>query len=664
MKRLISSLMLIIFIFAFTTVSFTESTLPVNLALNKPVSTSGQTDWLKTNLPASNLTDGKDASMALVKQVGEKIWWIQIDLGGYKSINQIIIKPYLEFFPKDFTIDVWTGSKWVRVVRKFNQSSWTSSDQIYGFGDITCRYVRVTITEMNNKGLEYTVRLQELAVYINPDVTDAQKINAMDTVPDGKSEPAQITKSPTDIPTPTPIGKTPTPVSNTTIYNSKGNVAFKKKVATSGQTEWLIANLPASLLTDGTSKDMALVRQRSNELSWWMQIDLSGNYQINKIVVKPSTEFYPKDFTIDVWTGSQWKNVVRKYNQAAWTNEDQVFAFDKTSCRYIRLTATTLNNKDKEFTLRMCELEAYENAIVTATQRAYSIDSIPAGKSKPTLPSKVPTDTTVDFPLDVKAGDIALNTQVNASDRFEGGGFALVHLTDGYYTTTSVTDASTKASTAKWFQVDLEQKYDINTIELVASSDCFPKDFVIDVWTGTQWKRVVRQYNFKVPANEEVLSFGFDTVSCRIVRITATKTTTDTNGTYFMKLCELAVYFNKNINTKDKTGVIDDNPTGDSEYPLPQTLTLKNGTQGARKGYEVENTFYGSVVKSESGSASSVITTTSNSANVPETNSVDIFKLLMGAVIILAGITGLALSFIKLKNAGLHGTRSAGGGLV
>lgn len=619
-----------------------------NLALNKTVTTSGQTDWLKENLPAANLTNGQDTDMALVKQVNETLWWIQVDLGADVNLNCICIKPSTEFYPKDFTLDIWTGKGWTRVARKFNQSCWTSGDQVFGFEAVTGRYIRMTITEMNNKGEEYTVRLNELEAYGGADVTEEQKAYAMDAVPEGKTDPAPISAAPdqagqtepepSDPQTEPSTSKPDTGTTSTNRYNSKGNVAYKKEVVTSGQTDWLKENLPASNLTDGTMLDTVLTRQRSSETSWWYQINLGETRKINKIVINPSTEFYPKDFTIDVWTGSSWKNVVRKYNQSSWTLDDQVFAFDAVSCSYIRLTVTALNNKGgEELSVRLCEIQAFENAAVTAEQKAYAMDSIPAGQTAPALPQKPPTDTTVELPPDAGEGNFAWNKSVKALDRFEGGGFALIHLTDGYYTSIAVTDAASKPDTAKWFQVDLEDTYSINTVELVATINCFPKDFVIDIWTGDEWKRVVRQYDFKTPVNEEVLSFSFETTPCRVVRFTALKSTADESGSYFIKLGELAVY-NKKITEQDTIGVLQEIPSGQSDYEMPAALKLRNGTQGLRQAEPEEERPDASAPSSEA-------------AEMRDASSIDWPWAISGGVLLLAGTGSLVVAILRLKGS-------------
>ena len=69
-----------------------------------------------------------------------------------------------------------------------------------------------------------------------------------------------------------------------------------------------------------------------------------------------------------------------------------------------------------------------------------------------------------------------------------------------------------------------------------------PKDFVIEIWNGTEWKQVVEKDDYKIPESNAALEFKFKETTGTKVRIRVTEMHESADGKYAAELSEIEVY--------------------------------------------------------------------------------------------------------------------------
>ena len=150
-----------------------------NLALNQRVTASSSDE--QGSWGARFLVDGQRDERS-----GSRGWssiadksrnhteWIQIDLGGSRSIGFVDIYPRNdparlgEGFPVDFTIETSPDSRtWTAVVKKTNFGKPGNAVQRFAFSPVAARYVRVVGTSLRYLGAEqaYYMQFAEIEVY-------------------------------------------------------------------------------------------------------------------------------------------------------------------------------------------------------------------------------------------------------------------------------------------------------------------------------------------------------------------------------------------------------------------------------------------------------------------------------------------------------------------
>lgn len=342
-----------------------QASIPVNVALEKPVEISVTDDFYLQNYPASRLTDGENSvniDGAIINYSAQtKLGWYEIDLLGSFTINRfklVFQNAEWSYRPKDYAIDVLSGSGWVRVVEQHNVN-YTELEYLLNFAPVECSKIRITGSNARNSSLNF--RLAELEAYNNPSVTVA------DYTPLQQADIASYAIPLTVVaPEPTTAILAPKDPSELNLTN----IALNKTVTTSKSDDFYIENFPASRLTDGQNSDSidgAIINYTSETGLGWYEVNLKKTSSINQIKLifqNAEWSFRPLDYAIDVLSGDSWIRVVEQHN----INYDKsVFIFNFASVQADKIRITGSNKRNASLNFRLAELEVYDNPTVTST---------------------------------------------------------------------------------------------------------------------------------------------------------------------------------------------------------------------------------------------------------------------------------------------------------
>jgi F5/8 type C domain-containing protein len=144
------------------------------------------------------------------------------------------------------------------------------------------------------------------------------------------------------------------------------------------------------------------------------------------------------------------------------------------------------------------------------------------------------------------AVDVAESGTATASSTL--GGFSTASLNDGNPSTAWISQRDASANSTEWVQIHMPSNPIFNTVVLMGRGDipyCFPVDFQIQVWNGSQWLTRVQETNFPqpvIPGTPIAFTWGFNDQTTD-VRVLATKLSADnTNtGSYYFQLGEFEV---------------------------------------------------------------------------------------------------------------------------
>ena len=96
----------------------------------------------------------------------------------------------------------------------------------------------------------------------------------------------------------------------------------------------------------------------------WFEVDLGDSYKVKKVVLKTAedTSLFPKNFVIEVWDGSAWKEVANEKNaDIPEANGSVEFKFKATSGSKVRINVTEMReNSEGKFSAELAEIEVYE----------------------------------------------------------------------------------------------------------------------------------------------------------------------------------------------------------------------------------------------------------------------------------------------------------------
>lgn len=120
----------------------------------------------------------------------------------------------------------------------------------------------------------------------------------------------------------------------------------------------------------------------------------------------------------------------------------------------------------------------------------------------------------------------------------------MVKAVDGDDTEVVTTKPTDSADAKEWFEIDLEDNYNLKKVLLHTGKDSslFPKSFSIDIWNGKEWKTVVSKKNYKTPEEMATEAFSFKETKGSKVRINITAMNQNASGKYAAGLSEIEVY--------------------------------------------------------------------------------------------------------------------------
>lgn len=120
----------------------------------------------------------------------------------------------------------------------------------------------------------------------------------------------------------------------------------------------------------------------------------------------------------------------------------------------------------------------------------------------------------------------------------------LSKLVDGNVDSNVSTKLASDSNEEAWYEVELNDEYDLTKVVLKTGEDTslFPKDFVIEIWNGTEWKQVVEKDDYKIPESNAALEFKFKETTGTKVRIRVTEMHESADGKYAAELSEIEVY--------------------------------------------------------------------------------------------------------------------------
>ncbi|WP_370383740.1 discoidin domain-containing protein [Catenulispora sp. GAS73] len=197
------------------------------------------------------------------------------------------------------------------------------------------------------------------------------------------------------------------------------------------------------------------------------------------------------------------------------------------------------------------------------------------------------------------SANLALHQPVTVSSTVNSS-WPASNLTDGNYQAAGTDNGwssapHTAAANTEWAQVDLGATKPVDDVDLYPRDDTpdvtgsgFPSAFTIATSTdGTTWTtRDSGPGDFPRPGDGP-RHFAFTPTSARYVRVTATNLTTDTYGTYYLQLKQIAVYSGVISGTYEAAGtdLVSASVTGangDSPYILTQLGTYSSLSDGAQ----------------------------------------------------------------------------------
>src|SRR5258708_2494922 len=257
--------------------------------------------------------------------------WIKVDLGASYSINRVKLWPRNDYgyvglnYPVDFTIQTSTDdSTYTTQVTVTGAARPANQAQVYSFGAVTARYVKVNATSLRLDGTTYMMQLAELEV-----------LNDTSTVP------------PTYVPT--------------------GDFALGKDVQTSTSAEnWDWFRVKA---TDGKRDSVAgslgwsSWNSPTNDPSPWIMVDLQAIVSVSKVTLCPRNDAgqlgtnFPVNFTIQTSTdGNTWPTRGTQTSYPKPTDGlPRDFTFTAANARFVRVNGTVLDSGLMAF----AEIEVY-----------------------------------------------------------------------------------------------------------------------------------------------------------------------------------------------------------------------------------------------------------------------------------------------------------------
>ena len=138
------------------------TTVPVNLALNKPATASstysGSSYTPSKAFDGSTSTYWRSGSLSSSNQIA----WLRVDLESTQTVGRAVVKWRSSYYAKKYELQVSNDDiNWTTV---YINNAGTSGTQDFTFASTTARYVRIYMTQKNSS----SYRINELEVYSGP----------------------------------------------------------------------------------------------------------------------------------------------------------------------------------------------------------------------------------------------------------------------------------------------------------------------------------------------------------------------------------------------------------------------------------------------------------------------------------------------------------------
>ena len=490
------------------------------------------TTWMATNgYDLDAMIDGKcDASGKYgVTDMGTdyqyETTYVHLQFDSTYRISEIRLESSsVGGFPVDFTLSAWTVDGW-QVIDSWENypvpaaKTWVN----IAFDPIVCSAVRLTTTENGTEssgGGKYFIGLYEFEVY-------------------GAKEEATISSLPD--------------ISEYSEVQTDGT-AFCSSAYT-----YTAANIQLSSLNDGNTSSgyYCSVFFADSVGGQYAGILFENTYCFNSVsIVVPGGDRIPEDFRISVFDGEEWVDVVTETDyptrSAAFTVE---FTFPEMTGTAVKVTADTMREGDTSkhtYALQIREL------IINGARTDIQLEQPEVDLYNVSNGMKVSASSVVDWGAPTYGSDLNNLVDVNTKTNYS-----------------SIWSAN--SNNYEWVCVDFDAPVRAHYVEITPWSSNgvkrFPKDFTIEVYTGSEWKTVVEQTDYAKLG----YAFCFTPIECTAIRLTATEMDhADSANNYALILQDMKVY-------GDSANVMLNQPThtGTKVNRAEAAVVLSKGTNNA-----------------------------------------------------------------------------------
>ena len=406
--------------------------------------------------------------------------WIQIDLGAVTAINEVHLYPRTDVlasdgtsacFPVDYTIQVSeNGTDWTPVVTEVGHATPAKGEPVFHtFDTVNARYVKLDVTKLGKQpagDANYRVQLAEFGIYntvtaseydlaimgngtvlVNGEEVELPYVGTFaagsDVIVEAVSTATSLFSKWT--------GSVNSTVAKQSLYMGENkalnaefttpgdvNLALKKQV-TGNNTLSSGSAWGPQLLTDGlfpgtgySNNDTSAVREGSNEVDFWLYIDLGETKLLDTIVLYPrntpaetaagKTPSYPNTFSFQVSDDAKEWTVVKSVadERVPGAGEAMTYDFAPVAGRYVKLQVTKaglVEDSDKYYRLQLQEEEIYNKDYIETV--AFTNEAALAEGD--TVEAAVAATTAKGNEVDLGKFDVAYTTSNDAVAAVENG---------------------------------------------------------------------------------------------------------------------------------------------------------------------------------------------------------------------------------------------------
>lgn len=274
------------------------------------------------------------------------------------------------------------------------------------------------------------------------------------------------------------------------------NVALNKSVSVDSRNK---SSQSGSEAVDGKVDDSNKWVSANSAWPHWIEIDLAGEYTIEKLDVWFASNGVAGDFQFQSWDGSQWVDIL---SETGYASDEYSTYFAPVTTTKVRFYATAAEVNASDDKLRIWEIEVY---------------------------GKEPSD-------EIRSSNIALNKLATVDSSYDFSIYPASYAVDGDISNDSSRWVSEGSEWPHWIEIDLAGTYTVDRFKFYSGKKGYnkaPIDFQFQYWDGAAWVDVVVETGNTDPA----FSRTFDAVQTDRVRLYATAGEDE-----FFRLYELEVY--------------------------------------------------------------------------------------------------------------------------